>query len=153
MTGSGLLDFLITIVVLIGAGVLFFISIDRMAPDPFMNRIAKVAVGVTLLVILLIGVKAVLFGGGAPTVTGGGIVEFAIGLIVILVVLFLIDKALAVAAAYVSPLLAEIVRYVVFAIALIALLVLFDKTFFRGAVVGRYIDLGSTPQIMRPEKR
>lgn len=153
MSGSSLIDFVVTLVVLFGTGALFFVAIERMAPDAFMNKIAKIAVGVVLLVVFLAAIKGLLFGGGVA-VSGGGIIGFAIGLIVILVLLFLVDEALKFFAAYVSATLAGIIKYVVFAVALIALLVLVDRTFFGAQYTGRMLgDLGSTPQIMRPEKR
>jgi hypothetical protein len=154
MTGSGLMDFLITLVVICGAGGLFFVAIDRVAPDPFLNKIGKIAVGVVLLVVVLLAIKGVLFGGGVA-ISAGGIIGFAIGLIIILVVLFLIDKVLDFLRDYVSAWLADIVRYVVFAIALIALLVLADRSLFasRYTGAGAGIDFGGTPSIMKPERR
>jgi hypothetical protein len=152
MTGSALIDFVITLVVLFGAGALFFVAIDRMSPDAFMNKIAKIAVGVVLTVVFLLAIRGLLFGGAsAVAISGGGIIGFAIGLIVILVLLFLVDKALQFFAAYVSGVLAEIIRYVVFAVALIALLVLVDRMFFSGQYTGKMF--GDLPQIMKSEKR
>lgn len=150
MTGSGLLDFLITIVVLIGVGALFFVAIDRLAPDPFLNKIAKIAIGVVLLVILLIAIKGVLFGGGAA-LSGGGIIQFAIGLIVILVILFLVDLALNYIGSMIGEPIVNAIRYVVFAVALIALLVLADRALIGGTVQGALTGplFGSTPRIMR----
>jgi len=154
MSGSGLIDFLITLFVLCGTGALFFIAIDRMAPDAFMNKIAKVAVGVVLCVVFLVAIKGLLFGGGGVAMSAGGIIGFAIGLLVILVFLFLIDKALEFFAAYISEWVAGIIRYVVFACALIALLVLVDRTFFAGAYTrGVLGDMGGSPSIMRQERR
>jgi hypothetical protein len=151
MTGSALMDFLITLVVICGAGGLFFVAIDRIAPDPFLNKIGKIAVGVVLLVVLLLAIKGVLFGGGVA-ISAGGIIAFAIGLIVLLVVLFLIDKVLDFLGGTVSAWLADIIRYVVFAIALIALLVLADRSLFGARYTGA-MDFGGTPSIMKPERR
>ena len=155
MTGSGLLDFLITIIVIVGTGALFFITIDKVAPDATLNKIGKIAVGVVLAVVLLLAVKAVLFGGGAA-LTGGGIIMFAIGIIVLLVVLYLIDLLLTWAGEQINATLAQAIKYVVFAVALIALLVLADKSFFGGRYVAGPVmgdALGPTPSIMRPERR
>lgn len=150
MTGSGLIDFVITLIVLIGTGMLFFIAIDKMAPDETLKQIAKVAVGVVLLVVFLVAVKGVIFGGGAMAASGSGMIQFAVGLIVILVVLFLIDKVLMWVGSQISPPIVEMARYVIFAIALIALLLLVDKTFFAGHYAA---SLGiQTPSIMQ-EKR
>ena len=133
MTGSGLIDFIITLLVIIGVGALFFIAIDRGAPDPTMNKVGKIAVGVVLGVVVLVAIKGVLFGGGGAAATGTGIIGFAIGIIVLFVILFLPDKVLAFATGAGFPgWIVEIVRYVVFAVALIALLILCDRTFFGG---------------------
>jgi hypothetical protein len=67
-------------------------------------------------------------------------------------VLFLIDKVLDFLGGAVSAWLADIIRYVVFAIALIALLVLADRSLFGARYTGG-IDLGGTPSIMKPERR
>jgi len=157
MGGAGLMDFLITLIVLFGAGALFFLTIDRVAPDETMKKIGKIAVGVVLLVVFLLAIKAVLFGGaGALSLGGNGIIYFAIGVIVILVVLYLIDLLLNWLAANMgigAPIVAA-VKYVIFAVALIALLVLADRTFFGGSYSRPILgDLGGTPSIMRPERR
>ena len=156
MTGSGLFDFVITLVVICGTGALFFIAIDRTAPDPTMNKIGKIAVGVVLAVVVLLAVKAVLFGGGGgPVMSAGGIIQFAIGVIVLLVVLYIIDILLTWLAANMgigAPII-EIIKYLVFAVALIALLVLADRSFFGGRYVVGPMGMGSTPSIMVPERR
>jgi hypothetical protein len=152
MTGSGLIDFLITIIVIFGTGALFYVAIERLAPDPMMQKIAKIAVGVVLVVVALLAVKAVLFGGGGA-ISAGGIIGFAIGLIVIMVVLFIIDKLLAWLGGEMGPVI-DIIRYVVFAVALIALLVLADRALFGGQYIGKTMsDSLGTPSIMKPERR
>ena len=155
MTGSGLIDFIITLLVVFGTAALFFVAIDRAAPDPLMKKIGQIAVGVLLGVIVLLAVKAVLFGGGGAISMGGrGIIVFAIGIIVLFVVLFLLDKVLQAAGSWGIPgWIVEIVRYVVFAVALIALLVLADRTFFGGAGLPSMGEIFYTPSIMVPEKK
>jgi len=153
MTGSALMDFLITIVVVLGIGALFFVTIDRLAPDALLNKIAKIAVGVVLAVVLLLAVKGVLFGGGAMVASASGVIGFAIGVVVIIVVLFLVDKALGYLLGMIGQTAVDIIRYVIFAVALIALLIVADQSLFGGSHTGRYIDLGSTPSIMKPERR
>ncbi len=71
--------------------VLFFLAIDKIAPDPFFNKVARYAVGGVALLAFLVAVKSVLFGGGGGmSVTPGGIIQFAIALLVVMVVLFII---------------------------------------------------------------
>jgi hypothetical protein len=154
MTGSGLIDFVITLIVICGVGALFFITIDWMKVDATMKKIAKIAIGVVLAVVILLAIKAVLFGGGGAALSGGGIIGFAIGIIVLLVVLYIVDVLLGWLAANMgigAPII-DIVRYLVFAIALIALLVLADRSFFGGRYIGASLGL-DTPSIMKPEKR
>lgn len=154
MTGSGLFDFVITLIVLIAAGVMFFLVIDRAAPDSTMNRVAKIAVGVVFAVLILLMIKGLLFGGaGAAALSAGSLIGFAIGIIIILVVLYILDIAIGFIASLIGEQLAQIVKVVVFAIILIALLVLVDKTMMGGKVTGAAgIDLGPTPQIMKQER-
>ena len=149
---NALFGFLITLIVLCGAAAMFFIVVDKAAPDPAMNRVAKIAVGVVFAVVLILAIQNVLFGGGAaPTV--GNIIGFAIGIIVILVVLYLLDMAIGLIAGFTTPQIAEIVRVIIFAIILIALLILVDNTLMGARYTGSFIHLGDTPSIMKPERR
>src|SRR4029077_9138822 len=133
ITGSALIDFVIALIVICGTGALFFLTIDRVAPDALLNKIAKIAIGIVLAVVILLAVKSLLFGGGGgPVVSAGGIIGFAIGVIVILVLLFLIDMVLKWLGTQMGDWLISIIRYLVFAVALIALLVLADRTLFSG---------------------
>lgn len=134
MTGSALMDFLIALVALALIVFLIFLAIDRIAPDDFFKKVAKVAVGGLALIVLLIAAKAVLFGGGGGiAVTAGGVITFAIGLLVTCVVLYLLYMAVDRLA---PPEFAGPIKYVVGAIALIALLVLAQQVLFSGARVG-----------------
>lgn len=152
MTGSGLFDFVITLIVLVATGVMFFIVIDKAAPDPTMNRVAKIAVGTVFAIIILLAIKGLLFGGGAIALSAGGLIQFAIGIIIILVVLYLLDVAMQYIAAFIVELLANVIKVVIFAAVLIALLVLVDKTMMGGRYTGALGNL-ETPQIMKPERR
>jgi protein-S-isoprenylcysteine O-methyltransferase Ste14 len=99
-----------------------------------------------------LAIKGVLFGGGTA-VSSANIVPFAITVIVIFVLLFLLDKILQAAGSWGIPgWILEIVRYVIFAVVLIALLVMLDKTFL-GGKYSAGIDFGGTPSIMKPERR
>jgi len=130
------MDFLISVILLLATGAIFFLVIDRIAPDPMLNKIGKIAVGVVLLIVFLLAIKAVLFGGaGALHLAPSGFIWFCIGVIVILIVLVIIDYILTWIAAQMgagAPIV-EIVKYVIFGVALIALLVVADKTLMGGA--------------------
>lgn len=146
MTGSGLFDFIISIILLLATGFVFFLVIDRIATDATFNKIAKVAVGVVLLIAFLFAIRGVLFGGGSGMhLDPHGFLYFCIGIIVILVVLYIIELVLNWIAGQmgVSGELVNIVKYVVFAIALVAMLVLADKTLLGGGFTGTFGNFGT----------
>lgn len=136
MTGSALFDFLIA---LVGLGLvvwLFFLAIDKIGPDEFFKKVAKVAVGGVALIAMLVAAKGVLFGGGGGlVVTPLGIIQFAVGLLVAMVVIYLLYLLID----YFSPPFKDPIKYVVGAVVLIALLVLAGQVLFGGV---NYIDLG-----------
>lgn len=144
MTGSALFDFLISIVVLGIIGALFFAVIDKIAPDPTFRKIARIAVGGVLIVVFLFSIKAVLFGGaGGIAMTPMSLISFAIGAIVVIVVLYLIDAALTYfgGEAGIGPFI-NAIKYVIGAIALIALLVLFANAIGGGGMDLAHFRLG-----------
>lgn len=132
MTGSGLIDFLIGLIVLCAAVAMIYRAIPFISPDPTFTQIAYWAVGVVALIALLKVVSALLFGGGSggTHMDGLGLIYFAIGLIVLLVFIYLIYMAIdAIAPAFATP-----AKYVVGALALIALLLLAAQVLFGGGV-------------------
>lgn len=132
MTGSALFDFGITIIVLVAVVALFFVALDKLATDETLNKIAKIAVGVVALVIALLALKGVLFGGaGAAILNYAGLIPFAIGLIVLLVVMYIVMLAIDYFAGALGTWV-QIAKFLVAAIAVIALLVLADKTLLQG---------------------
>jgi hypothetical protein len=136
MTGSGLMDFLIAIVGLCLIVGLIFIALDKIAPDEQFKRIGRYAVGGVALIMFLLAIKGVLFGGGgALGVTPVGLIEFAIGLVVLMVVLFLIYYAVDFLAPgnFTMP-----IKYVIGALALIALLVLAEQALTGGGLMGQH---------------
>lgn len=138
MTGSGLLDFIVTLIVLGGIAAMFFLVIDKVSPDATFTKLAKVAIGVVILIVLILAVKAVLFGGGpAVALSGHGLIMFAIGAIVVLVVLYLLNLVLDWFGAQVGLAnFSTAIKYVIAACALIALLVVADSALFGGAYIG-----------------
>src|SRR5262249_26521028 len=92
MSGSGLVQFLVNIIALLAAGAIFFISIDKVAPDAFFAKVAKIAIGALLLIAVVVTIAAV-FGlaGGGVTIAPLGIIWFAVAVIVAVVILYVIN--------------------------------------------------------------
>jgi len=132
MTGSALMDFLIAVVglcILVG---LIFIALDRISPDASFKQIGRYAVGGAALLIFLVALKGVLFGGGsAMGISPVGVIEFAIGLLVVLVVIFLVFIAID---RFAPADLAVMAKYVIGALALIAILVLAERVMTGGVI-------------------
>lgn len=140
MSGAGLMDFLITIVGLFIVGALIFTAIEFISTDARFKLIAKLAVGGVLVLAFLLAVKGVLFGGGGAGLTMAGLITFAIGVIVLLVVWFIIDKAIGWMATWFPPMapLVEIIRFVVSAIVLVVLLILAANMLFGGIATSTF---------------
>jgi len=132
MTGSALMDFLIAVVGLVLVVGLVFLAIDYLAPDERFKKIARWAVGGVALIVFLVAIKGVLFGGGAGTMgfSPNGLIEFAIGLLVVLVVVFIIYAVVD----FLAPAFAMQIKYVIGAIALIAILVVAQRALFGGGL-------------------
>lgn len=96
MSGAGLWQFVINIVGLAIIVFLIFAAMEfRPLPEPF-RKFARMAVGGAAALFFLIAIGAVLFGGASASihVTVGGIFEFAIGVIVLYAVLWIVDQGL-----------------------------------------------------------
>lgn len=143
MTGSALFDFLIECVALAGACYLFFYAIEGISPNALFTKIAKLAVGIAATIMFLFACKAVLFGGGGPTISPVGVLLFAIGIIVVLVVLYVIK----IIVGKIAPSeLQEPILFVLGAICLIALLYLAANVMFGFGppIGGRSFRTGAT---------
>jgi len=132
-TGSSLLDFLISIVGLIGIFYMIYIALDGIVPDDRMRQIARVALGIAGTILALLMIKSVLFGGagGGPVISPSNVIEFAIAIIVIYAVFFLLNLLIDWIA---LPALAPALKYVLAAIVLIAMLVAAEKALFGGGL-------------------
>ena len=95
-----------------------------MAPDAFFAKIAKIAIGVLLLIALIVTVAAAFGLASGVTVSPLGIVWFAIAVIVAIVILYVINLIVDWLSANmgIAP-FAAIIRYVLGAIVLIGLLI------------------------------
>jgi hypothetical protein len=127
MSGSGLVQFLINIVAILGAGGIFFASIDKVAPDEFFGRIAKIAIGALLIIALIVAVAAIFGFATGVTVSPIGVVWFAVAVIVAVVVLYIINLVIEWIGRQTvregSPAWVVPVKYILGAIVLIGLLV------------------------------
>ena len=144
MSGSGLVQFLINIIALLAAGAIFFLSIDKVAPDAFFAKIAKIAIGALLLIALIVILAAVFgLGGGGVSISPVGIVWFAVAIIVAVVVLYVINLIVDWIGAQMGggPWIA-VVKYVLGAIVLIGLLVAAANLLFGYHIGG--LDMGGS---------
>ncbi|MBA2525313.1 MAG: hypothetical protein H0V18_05940 [Pyrinomonadaceae bacterium] len=134
MAGS-LFDFLISCVGLCVIVGLIFYALDWpqiFVADATFKKIARFAVGGAALIIFLLSVKAVFFGGGGIAITPIAILEFAIGLIVLVIVLFVINWALDYflgGASFLAP-----IKFILSAIAVIMILVLAGQCLIGGGL-------------------
>jgi hypothetical protein len=146
MTGNALIDFVIALIAIGGSVAIFFVAIPFLFTNATMIQIARIAIGVVAAVALLVALKAVLFGGGGPGINPMGIVYFAVGVIVVLVVLYLVKLVLGYAnlGEWQEPIL-----MVLGAVCLIALLLLAANSLFGvgGPLLGG--TLTRTPAIAR----
>jgi hypothetical protein len=124
MSGSGLVHFVINIIALLAAGGIFFVSIDKVAPDAFFAKIAKIAIGALLLIALVVTIAAVFGLAGGVTIAPLGIVWFAVAVIVAVVILYIVNLVIDWIATQMGggPWVAP-VKYVLGALVLIALLI------------------------------
>ena len=123
MSGSGLVQFLINIIAILAAGGIFFVSIDKVAPDPFFAKIAKIAIGALLLIALIVTVAAVFGLASGVSVSPLGVVWFAVAVIVAVVVLYVVNLAISWIAGQMGGPWQVPVKYVLGAIVLIGLLI------------------------------
>jgi hypothetical protein len=131
MTGSALMDFLIAVISLCGVVYLVFMAIDMIAPDERFKQLGRFAVGFVALISFLVAIKGVLFGGGGGlTFSAMGMIDFAISVIVLIVVVYIIYMVIDF---FATPFTVQI-KYVVGAIALIVILVVAEKALFGGGL-------------------
>jgi hypothetical protein len=88
---SGLVGFVINIVALLAGGAIFFLSIDKVAPDAFFAKIGKIAVGALLIIALVITVASIFGYAGGLAIAPLGVIYFAIAVIIAVAVLYIIN--------------------------------------------------------------
>ncbi len=135
---SGLFTFLVTFVGLVIIVGLIFLAIAIVeAPEGF-KKIARLAVGGVAVLVLLLAVGAALGvgGGGSVAIDPRSVIEFAIGIIILLVILYIIYRVVDYAFTNWLPgnnFSAE-VKYVISAIAIVIILILAGKAIFGGGL-------------------
>lgn len=147
----GLFEFLISSLGLLIVVWLFFIGMTKIAADPTLALLAKIAIGGMAAIAFLIAAAGALgFGGGGrlPVFTPANVVEFAISIIVVIVVVFIINAVIDFflngppqpapgqpgSVTVVPSEVAGMIKYVIQAVALIALLVAAGKALFGGGL-------------------
>ncbi len=128
---AAFINFLIAVVGLAIIVGMIFLALDRIAKDAFLKQIGKIAVGGCAVLILLIDLRAVFVGGGAGAgIAPAALIEFAIGVIVLIAIFYLIDMAVT---AWL-PQWSGVINYVLSVLMLILLLVLAEKALFGGGL-------------------
>ena len=141
---AGLVQFVVNLIAILAAGAIFMLSIDKVAPDAFFAKIAKIAVGALLLIVLVVTVAAVFGLASGPAISTYGVIYFAIAVIIAVAVLYIINLVIdwiatqMGAGAWVVP-----VKYILGVIVLVGLLVaaanmLFGGFRFAGATPATY---------------
>jgi hypothetical protein len=152
---TGLIGFIISMILLLGVGAIFFITIDGIAKDAMLAKIAKIAVGCLLLIAFILSVAAALgFGGTGFNTTPGAIITFAVGVLVLIAVLYVVDLILGWIGSNmgIGEPIVTAVRYIITVIALICLLLLAGTALVAKGGVS-IPGLGTMPNILAPEKR
>jgi hypothetical protein len=132
MSGAGLWAFLVTCV---GLGIivaLIFLAIEMIeAPDPRFKKVARFVVGGAALLVFLMAVGGVLgLGGGlAISINPSNVIEFGIGLLILLVVLYIVYRVIDWFAFWVTE-----IKYIVGAVAVIVILILAKQALFGGGL-------------------
>ena len=138
MNGSGLVGFLISLIVLFAVGAIFFLTIDAVAKNPFLAKIAKIIIGCLILIAFVLAVAGVLGFGGGLTASPESIIVFGVGVLILIVVLYLVDLFLG----WLGPNMGlagsvvEAIRFVITAIALIALILIAGDALIGGGSGG-----------------
>ena len=143
---SAVFNFFIILVELCVIGALIFAALDFIATDERFKRIAKIAVGGVLVVLFMFAVKAVFSGGeGGMNMTPLGFLYFAVGVILVLLVWYVIDAVLGWIAATWAPFLAPalgIIRFVLAGLMLVVILLIAANVLFGASLGGAPFRFG-----------
>lgn len=141
---SGLLALIIGVILLVAVVAIFFLVIESIVKDALLQRIGKIVIGVLALVSVISAIWGALFGGGAGIPTGTNLIGFAVGLLIILAVVYIASIAITWFGFMVTEL-----QYLLSLIALIAVLLVAGTTLFPEAGKSLGIQL---PRISQPAR-
>jgi hypothetical protein len=137
---TGVFNFFIVVVELVVIGALIFAAIDFIATDDRFKKIAKLASGGVLVVLLLFAIQGVFTGGGkGMNLTPLGFLYFAVGVILTLIVWYVLDKLLDYAAAnWFKPLAGalDVIKFVLAGLVLVVILLIAANVLFGAAMGG-----------------
>jgi hypothetical protein len=145
---AGFVGFIVNLIALLAAGAIFFLSIDKVAPDAFFAKIAKIAVGALLLIALVVTVAGAFGFATGVTVSPVGVIYFAIVVIIAVAVLYIINIVIDWIGAQMGagPWLVP-VKYILGVIVLIGLLLAAANLLFGYKSVGPFRFGATTPPI------
>lgn len=131
---SGLLGLIIGVILLVAIIAVFFLTVEKIIADPLLQKIGKIVIGVLGLVTVIAAAWGALFGGaggpGMPHLTGQSLITFAVGLLIIIAVVYLLNLLIG----FFGFMVAEL-QYILSIVALIAVLVLAGTALFGGPSV------------------
>jgi hypothetical protein len=130
---SGLLGLIIGVILLVAIVAVFFLTIEKIVTDPLLVKIGKIVIGVIALIFVIAAAWGALFGGGGgpgmPHIDGRSLITFAVGLLIIIAVIYLLNMLIS----FFGFMVAEL-QYLLSIVALIAVIVLAGSALFGGAV-------------------
>ena len=149
---SGVFNFFIILIELIVIGAMIFMAMDFISTDERFKKIAKLAVGGVLFVLFAFAVRAVFVGGaGGMNLTPLGFLYFAVAVILVLIIWYVIDAALGYIAAKWFPVIAPalaIIRFVLAGLMLVVILLIAADVLFGASLTGgATFRLGAHSQI------
>jgi hypothetical protein len=127
---SGLFGLIIGVILLVAIVAIFFLTIQKIVGDPLLQQIGKIVVGVIALIAVLGALWTALFGGasaGMPNLTGQALITFAVGLLVIIAVVYILNMLIDFFGFMPEPL-----KYLLSIVALIAVICVAGAALFGG---------------------
>lgn len=148
---GGLAAFLIAILVICILVAMLYVALPKISPDPSFTQIGQLAIGgIAVILVIELALAALGMGGGAAgaSLDAGGLIKFAIALIIIMIVIFVLYMAVDA----LLPQFAMPIKYVVGGIALIAILLAANFVLFGGAIPnwGGGAPLGKRGELLLP---
>jgi hypothetical protein len=136
---SAVFTFFIILVELLIIGALIFTAIDFISTDERFKKIGKIAVGGVLFILFLFAVRAVFSGvTGVMNLTPIGFLYFAVGVILVLIVWYVIDALVGYLAATWIPMLSPalgMIRFVLAGLMLVVILLIAADVLFGAAAL------------------